>query len=197
LLSVARANRGSKIRLECCDACGFDLRQAISPAAPDGLLAYEASYEKALIEDERGTDTPDKLAVLRHLVTLLFGENRGLENLRRAVASHSGITRVDLPVPYGPDEYITPFEEAEVFSRLKVSLAAHWLFQYWPSRFIWCCREARVQYPALNRNAITIHWYCEAAIVAYGGESMSNRQHPAGESGVSDQPRVINGVASC
>lgn len=169
LLGAARGRMGvPHIRVECCSGCGFDLRRALPASASEHLLEFEAAYESELAAAGKGTESSDRFAVLRHLITLLFGENRGLENLRRVVASRSGTPRIDVPIPYEPDQDIVPFEEANVSFRSKVVLAAHWLFQDWPERFIDCCQEAKVQYPALNRNAIQVLWFCEVATSAYG-----------------------------
>ena len=196
LLGARRTLAGTvQIQLERCIACGFDFRKLIPTPAPQPLLGYEAADQEQIAEARQGSETSDHYAVLRHLITLLFGENRGLENLRRVVARRSGVARVDVPVPYEPDPDIVPFEEATSSSRARVSLAAHWLFREWPSRFIKCCREAQVEYPALNRNAVRIRWYCEAATVAYSKGPISQRKHPGRESLVSVESVTEEGTA--
>ena len=168
LLGLRRTPSGAlKIHLERCSRCRFDLRYAPTVKAANRLLEGQAAYELQLAGAEQGSECRESFAVLRHLITLLYGENRGFENLRRVVAERSGIARTDMPIPYEPDQDIVAFEEADVTSRSIVLLAASWLFQEWPTRFIQCCREAQVRYPALNRNAISVKWYCEVAKDAY------------------------------
>jgi hypothetical protein len=48
--------------------------------------------------------------------------------------------------------------------------AATWLLDDWPFRFTDCCREANVEYPALNRNVISIANFHQVAMIAYSVE---------------------------
>ena len=179
LLGARRTSIGAiEIRLERCTMCGFDLRRACPPKAPEALLGYEAAYESELATAEKGSESPNRFSILRHLITLLFAENRGLETLRRIVCSRSGVTRVDIPIPYEPDQDIVPFEEADAATRATVSLAAGWLFQDWPNRFIECCHQADVQYPALNRNAISVRSFFDVTTAAYDPGVHSVRRKP-------------------
>ena len=144
----------------------------------DLMWGWSAFGRRDVKNQAEGSDTSDRFAVLRHLVTLLFGENRGLEAFRSVVASRSGVDRTDVPAPYEPDQDIVPFEEADVSTRAKVSTAASWLFREWPARFIECCQEARVQYPALNRNAISVSSYCRVATTAYEPQAIQSDRKP-------------------
>lgn len=83
------------------------------------------------------------------------------------MSARSTVDRVDVPIPYEPDQDIVPFEEADLATRVRTLLAATWLFDNWPERFIDCCVEAQIQYPALNRNSIAVREYGEAAFSAY------------------------------
>ena len=96
---------GLRVRVELCSVCGFDLLRAQASTA----AGREVTCAK-------------RFAVLRHLVTLLFRENRGLERLRQIVAQRSGASRVDMPTPQEPD--IVQFEEADIYTRSRVMLAA-------------------------------------------------------------------------
>jgi hypothetical protein len=72
-----------------------------------------------LESEEKGTGATvaDHFAVLRHIVNLIAGENLGLERFWQVVADRSGLPRVDVPLPYEPDEEILHFEELTVRSR--------------------------------------------------------------------------------
>ena len=177
LLGLRRSRSDAvKIHLERCSRCGFDLRHAPTLKAADRSLDFQVAYELELADGEQGSKARDRFAVLRHLITLLYGENRGLETLRGIVASRSGVERVDVPTPYEPDRDIVSFEEADVLSRSRALLAASWLFRDWPVRFVECCREATVNYPALNRNAIRVKWYCDVAKDAYMWRNIGRRK---------------------
>lgn len=157
------------IRMERCRHCQFDLRHTPTKPASELLV----SRQKALVEKVeaagKGTNgsAADWFAVLRHILTLIVGPNLGLEQLRRVVANCSLVSRVDVPLPYEPDAEILPFEELAVESRVLALQAATWLAEKWPTRFVDCARTAKVEYPALNRNAISVPWFNEAAMAGY------------------------------
>jgi len=118
LLAIRRARtENALIELERCTQCRFDFRRAGSSSAPQKLLAQQVAYYDLLRSAENGTDSAEHFTILRHLITLLYGENRGLEGLRRVVSSHSGTERVDIPIPYESDEDVVSFEEANVVTR--------------------------------------------------------------------------------
>jgi hypothetical protein len=98
-------------------------------------MSYLNAHTPHIVLDRCVNYRKKKMCTHPHLITLLFGENRGLEELRRVVAARSGIDRVDVPIPYEPDQDIVPFEEADLATRLKALMAASWLFEGWPSPF--------------------------------------------------------------
>jgi hypothetical protein len=134
---------------------------------PPSLLQSQASYEELLGSEGEGTQVIEFFAVLRHIVSLIFAENRALEEFRKIVATKSGSVRVDIPIPYEPDVELFAYEEADVHTRSQVLIAANWLIAEWPDRFIQCCRDARVEYPALNRNSISVSSFCKATSAGY------------------------------
>jgi len=108
------------VHMERCIECAFDLRKTPTQAASDCLLQSQLSNLSLLNDKGKGIETTEFFAVLRHIVSLLFGENRGLEGLRKVVAKNSGMERVDIPIPYEPDVELLAFEEADVLTRSKV-----------------------------------------------------------------------------
>lgn len=170
LLGAMRALGGDeRIHLERCTECAFDLRKMPTQAAPDCLLQSQSSYLELLDDGGEGTEIIRFFAVLRHIVSLLFGENRGLEEFRSVVSRHSSMKRVDIPIPYEPDVEILAFEESNIETRSQVLCATGWLMEEWPDRFIECCSEAEVKYPALNRpNSIRVRSFCKIAARVYG-----------------------------
>jgi hypothetical protein len=154
--------------LERCTNCRFDFRRAQVQLAPESLIQSQSSYENLMRTKGQGTEVIEFFAVLRQIVSLLFGENRGLEELRQVVARRSGAPRIDMPNPYEPDAEILSFEEADVHARAAVLNAAGWLIQDWPTRFVTCCRDAEVRHPALNRKGVvSVRWFLEATVSAY------------------------------
>jgi hypothetical protein len=147
--------------------CTFDLGEAEAPAAPAFLVALQNAYEERLNAGGEGTDHIEFFAILRHIVSLIYGDNRGLEGFRRVVAASSSAKRVDVPIPYEPDGELLSFEETDVISRSHVLQAAGWLVENWPQRFIDCCREAEVGHSALHRKGVRS--YCEVAALAATG----------------------------
>ena len=136
------------------------------------------AYYDLLRSAENGTDSAEHFTILRHLITLLYGENRGLESLRRVVSSHSATERVDIPIPYESDEDVVSFEEANVVTRSKVLSAASWLLEDWPVRFLESCWEAGVEHPALNRNEISVPRFLQVAGAAYQPQPDAGQRKP-------------------
>jgi hypothetical protein len=168
LLAIRRARTANAlIEVERCTKCQFDLRLATPSRAPEKLVLQQVAHNERLRAAEQGGDSSEYFTILRHMITLLYGENRGLEGLRKVVARHSGTERVDLPIPYKPDEGAVPFEESDVGTRYKVLSAASWLIDEWPGRFLECCWEAGVEHPALNRNLISVPRFLQVAWAAY------------------------------
>jgi TniQ len=157
------------IRMERCRSCRFDLRHALAVVADDSLVQRQEALIRKLESAEKGTDAvaADHFAVLRHIVSLIVGQNLGLERFRQVIADRSGLSRVDVPLPYEPDAEILHFEELAVRSRALALEAAIWLLEEWPTRFVDCARAAEVTYPALNRNAISVRWFNEVVMAAY------------------------------
>jgi hypothetical protein len=157
------------ISMERCRACRLDLRHAPALAASGPLVDRQEVLIRRLKAAEEGSDATaaGRFAVLRHIVSLIVGENLGLEHFRRVVAERSGLSRVDVPLPYEPDAEILAFEELPVGSRALSLEAAVWLTEEWPVRFVNCAKSAEVVYPALNRNAISIPWFNEAVMASY------------------------------
>ncbi len=179
LLGALRSSGDEEpLSLERCINCRFDLRRAQVQPAPEPLIRSQAFYEDLMRAQGQGTEVVEFFAVLRHIVSLLFGENRGLEELRQVVTQRSCAKRVDKPIPYEPDEEILAFEETDVVTRFHVLQAANWLMKDWPARFVACCREARVNHSALHQRAINVRWYCEVAALAAAG-SRSRRPFSA------------------
>jgi hypothetical protein len=158
------------VQLERCIECAFDLRRAQAQPAPTPLLQSQRSFERLLDAEGEGTAIIQFFAVLRHMVSLIFGENRGLEEFRDVIARSSCTKRVDIRLPYEPDVELLAFEEADVLTRSHVLSAATWLMADWPARFVDCCREAEVGFSALHRRAISVRWYCEVAALAANGD---------------------------
>lgn len=158
------------IKMERCRHCQFDLCRAAALVAGDSLVQRQQTLIRKLESAENGTDATatDRFAVLRHIVTLIVGQNLGLEYFRRVVADWSGLSRVDVPLPYEPDAEILHFEELSLLSRASALEAAVWLTEEWPTRFVDCARTAKVAYPALNRNAISVPWFNEVIMAGYG-----------------------------
>ena len=67
--------------LERCTNCRFDFRRAQVQLAPESLIQSQSSYENLMRTKGQGTEVIEFFAVLRQIVSLLFGENRGLEEL--------------------------------------------------------------------------------------------------------------------
>lgn len=157
------------IRIERCRTCQFNLRHAPALVASTSLIERQEALVRNLnsVEEGTGDTAADRFAVLRHIVSLIVGQNLGLEYFRRVVADLSGLERVDLPLPYEPDAEILPFEELPVRSRALALEAAIWLTKEWPMRFVNCARAAKVQYPSLNRNSISVRWFNEIIMAAY------------------------------
>jgi hypothetical protein len=157
------------IRMERCPRCQFDLRHALAVVAADSLVQRQEALIRKLESEEKGTDVTvaDHFAVLRHIVSLIVGQNLGLESFRRVIADRSGLSRVDVPLPYEPDAEILHFEELTVRSRALALEAAIWLIEEWPTRFVDCARTAKVTYPALNRNAISVRWFNPVVMAGY------------------------------
>jgi TniQ len=184
LLGAMRAlGDDDPVHLARCTNCAFDLRRAQVQPAPDLLVQKQISYEEFLKSGGEGTEVIEFFAVLRHIVSLIFGENRALEEFRQVVARLSSARRVDRPVPYEPDVELLTFEEADVLTRSHVLWAANWLMEEWPARFVECCREAEVSHSALHQRAIRVRWYCEVAALASSGtgdEVMSRKGRRSG-----------------
>jgi hypothetical protein len=157
------------IRLERCRHCQFDLRHSSTKPASELLVNCQRTLIENLEAVGKGTDgsAADWFAVLRHILTLIVGPNLGLEQFRRVVANRSHVGRVDVPLPYEPDAEILPFEELTVESRALALQTAIWLAGEWPTRFVDCAMTARVEYPALNRNAISVPWFNEGVMAGY------------------------------
>ena len=135
LLGAMRAmGEDEPVHLEHCMECAFDLRKAQAQPAPAPLLQSQTSYVKLLGSEGEGTEVVEFFAVLRHLVSLIFGENRGLEEFRKVVARSSSAKRVDIPIPYEPGVELLAFEEADVVTRSHVLGAANWLMDDWPEQ---------------------------------------------------------------
>ncbi|MBB5315824.1 hypothetical protein [Tunturibacter empetritectus] len=153
------------LRMERCRNCQFDLRHALAVVADDSLVQRQEALTLKLESAEKGT--ADYFAVLRHIVSLIVGQNLGLERFRQVIADRSGLPRVDVPLPYEPDAEMLHFEELAVHARVLALEAAIWLTEEWPTRFVDCARTAEVSYPALNRNAISVRWFNEVVMAGY------------------------------
>jgi hypothetical protein len=128
-----------------------------------GLLDLRLASARAIV----GKPKDQYFAVLRHIIDLLAGEDNGLENLRAVVAKRSGIPRADPEPSYEPDVDITSFEELSAEARELALEAALWLSDKWPTRFLWCCEEAGIHSPVLNREAVSVPWFNAAVKSAY------------------------------
>lgn len=170
------------LRMERCGSCEFDLRRAPALVADDSLVKRQEALTSKLELAEKGIGAvvADHFAVLRHIVNLIAGENRGLERFRQIIANRSGLSRVDVPLPYEPDEEILHFEELSVRSRALALEAAIWLLEEWPTRFVDCARAAEVTYPALNRNAISVRWFNPVVMAGYAWHEIDSEPSPQG-----------------
>jgi hypothetical protein len=181
LLGIRRASAGNLlIQLEICSTCCNDLRFARVIPAPANLIVVQSQVDNLIrssLTEEAAS--AERFVTLRHLVSLLYGENLGLESFRSVVAQHCGIDRVDIRIPYESDQHILPYEESDVATRANVLSAAIWLTEDWPNRFVSCSREAEVRYPALQRRGATAgRSFGEIAMSAYGEEQRSTRKPP-------------------
>jgi hypothetical protein len=181
LLGIRRASTGNlQIQLETCLTCGTDLRMIRADPAPANLILVQRHVDnliKSSLTEERSS--AERFLTLRHLVSLLYGENLGLESFRNVVSQRCGIDRVDIRTPYKSDEHLLPYEESDVRTRAYVLSAATWLTEDWPNRFVSCSREAEVQYPALQRRGATAgKSFGEIAMSAYGEEQRPTRTPP-------------------
>ena len=167
------------IRMERCRNCQFDLRHSLAVVAHDSLIQRQEALIQKLESAEKGTDArvADHFAALRHIVSLIVGQNLGLERFRQVVADRTGLSRVDVPLPYEPDEDILHFEELAVRSRALALEAAIWLLEEWPARFVDCARTAEVTYPALNRNAISVRWFNSAVMAGYAWDEIDTETY--------------------
>ena len=167
------------LRMERCRNCEFDLRHALAVVADDSLVQRQEALIHKLESAEKGTGAAvaDHFAVLRHIVSLIVGRNLGLERFRQVIADRSGLSRVDVPLPYEPDEEILHFEELTVRSRASALQAAIWLLEEWPTRFVDCARAARVTYPALNRNAISVRWFNPVVMAGYAWHEIGSETY--------------------
>jgi hypothetical protein len=169
LLGLRRACTGNDGRLERCDQCSFDLRDAVPKGHPidsrklQEILDIQLRSPKSIAERPKG----EYFAVLRHLIDLLIGDGTGLKDLRSVVASRSRIPRVDAERHYEPDFETASFEEMNADARELALKAALWLIDRWPDRFLRCCKEANTRSPILNRGAVSVRWFNAAVKLAY------------------------------
>jgi hypothetical protein len=84
-------------KLERCDRCSFDLRNASTNSSRASSTHTQKALQLrlALSNGTSSEPTEEYFAVLRHIIDLLAGENTGLEDLRVVIARHSGMASLE------------------------------------------------------------------------------------------------------
>lgn len=129
-----------------CQNCGFDLSQT-KPAYlawPDA--SSRSSYEKLI--RELNNQSLEMGLHLTSFSTLFF---LGLHAIVRIINGRfgqklRGLLSDEIGVQIGVADRSLPsaFEEQSALERLKLMLAACWLIEDWPTRFVHMCREAEI-----------------------------------------------------
>jgi hypothetical protein len=97
LLGLRRACGDVDGKLERCDRCSFDLRNASTNSSRASSTHTQKALQLrlALSNGTSSEPTEEYFAVLRHIIDLLAGENTGLEDLRVVIARHSGMASLE------------------------------------------------------------------------------------------------------